>query len=171
MCVSPLSFHKEILLYRLLVSLTDWRWITQYTCFCSLFITFMVILHFFLLYQHGQSALDKSRIVFLLAWTLGVSCRLVMDHLIHVHFVCSLHPPLPSLAWYYIYICMCTCISIDKMYIFFCVCACMCVYTCIYVCVYVYVHISLFLPSACACTTIIDTSQWIFIVWYIVYQS
>ena len=32
-------------------------------------------------------------------------------------------------------------------------------------CVYVYVHISLFLPE-CACTTIIDTSPWIFSLMY-----
>ena len=50
LCVSPLSFHIEILLY-----------------------------------QHGRSALDTSRTLFLLAWTQGVSCRLVMNHMIHVY--------------------------------------------------------------------------------------
>ena len=42
LCVSPLSFHIEILLY-----------------------------------QHGRSALDTSRTLFLLASTQGASCRLV----------------------------------------------------------------------------------------------
>ena len=54
LCVSPLSFHIEILLY-----------------------------------QHGQSALDTSRTLFLLASTQGTSCRLVMNHLIYVS-ICSL---------------------------------------------------------------------------------
>jgi len=34
-----------------------------------------------LLYQHGQSALDTSRTLFLLASTRGASYRLVMNHL------------------------------------------------------------------------------------------
>ena len=58
LCVSPLSFHIEILLY-----------------------------------QHGRSALDTSRTLFLLASTQGVSCRLVMNHLIYVYV---LSHPLPS---------------------------------------------------------------------------
>jgi hypothetical protein len=45
-----------------------------------------------LLYQHGRSALDTSRTLFLLASTQGVSCRLVMNHLIHV-YVLSRPPP------------------------------------------------------------------------------
>jgi hypothetical protein len=50
LCVSPLSFHIEILLN-----------------------------------QHSQYALDTSRTLFLLASTQGVSCRLVMNHLIYVY--------------------------------------------------------------------------------------
>jgi hypothetical protein len=50
LCVSPLSFHIEILLY-----------------------------------QHGRSALDTSRTLFLLVSTQGASCRLVMNHLIYVY--------------------------------------------------------------------------------------
>jgi hypothetical protein len=49
LCVSPLSFHMNILLYK-----------------------------------HGQSALDTSRTLFLLASTQCASCRLVMNHLIYV---------------------------------------------------------------------------------------
>ena len=49
MCVSPISFHMEILLY-----------------------------------QHDQSAIDTSRILFLLASTLGASCGLAMNHPIQV---------------------------------------------------------------------------------------
>ena len=49
MCVSPISFHMEILLY-----------------------------------QHDQSAIDTSRILFLLALTLGASCGLAMNHPIQV---------------------------------------------------------------------------------------
>ena len=56
LCVSPLSFHIEILLY-----------------------------------QHGQSALDTSRTLFLLASTQGASCRLVMNQLIYVYVLS--HPP------------------------------------------------------------------------------
>jgi hypothetical protein len=56
LCVSPLSFHIEILLY-----------------------------------QYGRSALDTSRTLFLLASTQGVSCRLVMNHLIYVYVLS--HPP------------------------------------------------------------------------------
>ena len=74
LCVSPLSFHMEILLY-----------------------------------QHGQSALDTSKTLFLFF---------------------TFH--------HYIYVSMC---------------------------VFVYVHIPLFLPE-CACTTIIDTSPWIFSLMY-----
>jgi hypothetical protein len=50
LCVSPLFFHIEILLY-----------------------------------QHGRSALDTSRTLFLLTSTQCVSCRLVMNHLIYVY--------------------------------------------------------------------------------------
>ena len=60
LCVSPLSFHMEILLY-----------------------------------QHGQSALDTSMTLFLLASTQGASCRLVMSHLIYV-YVLSHPPPRPA---------------------------------------------------------------------------
>jgi hypothetical protein len=42
-----------------------------------------------LLYQHGRSALDTSRTLFLLASTQGVSCRLVMNHLIYVYVLCG----------------------------------------------------------------------------------
>ena len=66
LCVSPLSFHIEILLY-----------------------------------QHGRSALDTSRTLFLLASTQGASCRLVMNHLIYVYVLS--HPPPPS----YIYVSKC----------------------------------------------------------------
>ena len=71
LCVSPLSFHIEILLY-----------------------------------QHGQSALDTSRTLFLLASTQGVSCRLVMNHLIYV-FVLS-HPP--PLIYMWVSVCTFMCI-------------------------------------------------------------
>ena len=46
----------------------------------------------FLPHQHGRSALDTSRTLFLLASTQGVSCRLVMNHLINMYMF-SLTPP------------------------------------------------------------------------------
>ena len=99
LCVSPLSFHVEIL------------------------------------YQHGQSALDTSRTLFLLASNQGVSCRLVMNHLIYMYMFSLITPlPRPPPPPPHIYVSKC---------------------------VYVYVHISLFLPE-CACTTIIDISPQIF---------
>ena len=45
-----------------------------------------------LLYQHGRSALDTNRTLFLLASTQGVSCRLVMNHLMYMYMF-SLIPP------------------------------------------------------------------------------
>jgi hypothetical protein len=62
LCVSPLSFHIEILLY-----------------------------------QHGQSALDTSRTLFLLASTQGASCRLVIIHLIYVYVLS--HSLKPEIGW------------------------------------------------------------------------
>ena len=106
MCVSPLSFHMEILLY-----------------------------------QHGKPAIDTSRILFLLASTLGASCGLAMNHLIHVSVLSPPPPPPPPPP------------------------RCFCSLFIISMCVYAYVHISLFLPE-CACTTIIDTSLWIFSLMY-----
>ena len=47
----------------------------------------------FLPHQHGWSALDTNRTLFLLASTQGVSCRLVMNHLIYMYMF-SLSPPL-----------------------------------------------------------------------------
>jgi hypothetical protein len=43
-----------------------------------------------LVYQHGRSALDTSRTLFFLASTQGVSCRLVMNHLIYVYVLAEL---------------------------------------------------------------------------------
>jgi hypothetical protein len=85
LCVSPLSFHMEILLY-----------------------------------QNGQSALDTSRTLFLLASTQGASCRLVMNHLIYVYVLS--HPPTPTREiffftfhhYIYLWVCVCT---------FMCLCA------------------------------------------------
>ena len=152
MCVSPHSFHMEILLYQHGQSAPDTSRISfllasTLAASCRLamnhpihvyvlspspardvFVTFhhvhghSVIL--FLLYQHGQSALDTSMIVFILAPTLGISCRLVMDHLIHV---CSLPLPILSLAWYSIRV-------YAEAYVYFCVCIGMCVYLNMYIC-------------------------------------
>ena len=79
------------------------------------------------------SVLDTSRTLFLLASTQGVSCRLVMNHLIYMYMF-SLTPPPPPPPPPHIYV---------SKYM------------------YVYVHISLLLPE-CACTTIIDISPRIF---------
>jgi hypothetical protein len=49
----------------------------------------------FLPHQHGRSALDTSRTLFLLASTQGASCRLVMNHLIYV-YVLSHSPPIKN---------------------------------------------------------------------------
>ena len=112
------------------------------TCLCVSPLSFHMVI---LLYQHGQSALDTSRTLFLLASTQGASCRLVMNHLIYVYVLS--HTP-PREVYYFG----------GFLFTF---------YHYIYVstCVYVYVHISLFL-SECACTTIIDTSPWIFSLMY-----
>jgi hypothetical protein len=64
-----------------------------------------------LLYQHGRSALDTSRTLFLLASTQGVSCRLVMNHLIYMYMFSLIpHPP-------HIYVSVCTFMCI---YLFSC---------------------------------------------------
>jgi hypothetical protein len=71
-----------------------------------------------LLYQHGRSALDTSRTLFLLASTQGVSCRLVMNHLIYVYVLS--HPPphiyVSKFMYVYVYISLflpeCACITI-----------------------------------------------------------
>ena len=49
----------------------------------------------FLPHQHGRSALDTSRTLFLLASTQGVSCRLVMNHLINMYMFSLIPPPPP----------------------------------------------------------------------------
>ena len=68
--------------------------------------------------QHGQSALDTSRTLFLLASTQGVTCRLVMNHLIYV-YVLSHHPPhiyVSKCVYVYVHISLflpeCTCTTI-----------------------------------------------------------
>ena len=78
----------------------------------------------FLPHQHGRSALDTSRTLFLLASTQGVSCRLVMNHLINMYMF-SLIPPPPPPPHIYVSKCM-----------------------------YVHVHISLFLPECACTTII-----------------
>ena len=82
------------------------------------------MLHIFLPHQHGRSALDTSRTLFLLASTQGVSCRLVMNHLIYMYMFSLITPP-PSYIHIYVSKCM-----------------------------YVYVHISLFLPECTCTTII-----------------
>jgi hypothetical protein len=112
LCVSPLSFHMEILLY-----------------------------------QHGKSALDTSRTLFLLASNQGASSTWYM-------YMFSLIPP----ARFFVYLF----VHFSSLYI--------CEYVCVRLCAYV--HIFLFLPE-CACSTIIDTSHHEYLVWCIVvvYQS
>ena len=90
----------------------------------------------FLPHQHGRSALDTSRTLFLLASTQGVSCILVMNHLIYMYMFSLITPPPPPPPHIYVSKCM-----------------------------YVYVYISLFLPE-CTCTTIIDISPRIFKLMY-----
>jgi hypothetical protein len=80
MCVSPLSFHMEILLY-----------------------------------QHGKPAIDTSRILFLLASTLGASCGLAMNHLIHVSVLSP--PPRDVFVHFSSSACVCTLMCI---YLFSC---------------------------------------------------
>jgi hypothetical protein len=58
-----------------------------------------------LLYQHGRSALDTSRTLFLLASTQGVSCRLVMNHLIYVYVLSH-----PHLIYMWVSVCTFMCI-------------------------------------------------------------
>jgi hypothetical protein len=52
-----------------------------------------------LLFQHGRSALDTSRTLFLLASTQGVSCRLVMNHLIYVYVLSLYNETREILLW------------------------------------------------------------------------
>jgi hypothetical protein len=112
LCVSPLSFHIEILLY-----------------------------------QHGRSALDTSRTLFLLASTQGVSYRLVMNHLIYVYVLS--HPP----SYIYVSKCMYVYVHIS---LFLPECACTTIidisprifslmYCC---CVSIIIVICIFLPGA-----------------------
>jgi hypothetical protein len=63
-----------------------------------------------ILYQHGRSAVGTSRTLFLLASTQGVSCRLVINHLIYVYVLS--HPPL-----IYMWVIVCTFMCI---YLFSC---------------------------------------------------
>jgi hypothetical protein len=99
-----------------------------------------------LLYQHGRSALDTSRTLFLLGSTQRVSCRLVLNHLIYV-YVLSLNPPTPSPHMYvskcvYVYVhislflpeCACTTI-IDISPRIFSLMSCCCVSIIIVICI------------------------------------
>jgi hypothetical protein len=67
------------------------------TCLCVSLLSFHMVI---LLYQHGQSALDPSRTLFLLASTQGASYRLVMNHLIY-EYVLS-HPPTPPRGLFFV---------------------------------------------------------------------
>ena len=60
------------------------------TCLCVSPLSFHMEIR---LYQHGQSALNTSRTLFLLASTQGASCRLVMNPLIYAYVLSQ--PPLP----------------------------------------------------------------------------
>jgi hypothetical protein len=57
------------------------------TCLCVSLLSFHIEI---LVYQHGRSALDTCRTLFFLASTPGVSCRLVMNHLIYVYVLAEL---------------------------------------------------------------------------------
>ena len=59
----------------------------------------------FLPHQHGRSALDTSRTLFLLASTQGVSCRLVMNHLPDIYVYVLSHPPPPPPPPIYLFSC------------------------------------------------------------------
>ena len=65
-------------------------------------------------HQHGRSALDTSRTLFLLASTQGVSCRLVMNHLIYMYMFSLITPPHPLI---YMWVSVCTFMCI---YLFSC---------------------------------------------------
>ena len=60
----------------------------------------------FLSHQHGRSALDTSRTLFLLASTQGVSCRLVMNHLIYMYMFSLITP----LIYMWVSVCTFMCI-------------------------------------------------------------
>ena len=59
----------------------------------------------FLPHQHGRSALDTSRTLFLLASTQGVSCRLVMNHLIYMYMFSLIPLPPPPLIYMWVSVC------------------------------------------------------------------
>ena len=65
--------------------------VAGYIWLCVSLLSFHMVI---LLYQHGQSALDPSRTLFLLASTQGVSCRLVMNHLIYVYVLSHINQKL-----------------------------------------------------------------------------
>ena len=99
------------------------------TCLCVSSLSLHIEI---LLYQHGKSALDTGRTLFLLGSTLF--------HLIYV-YVLSLPPP-PRRDFLFV------CLFTYHHYIYVSMCVRLCAY----------MHISLFLTK-CACTTIIDTSH------------
>jgi hypothetical protein len=66
----------------------------QYYMLCVAPLSFHIKI---LLYQHGRSALDTCRTLFLLASTQGVSCRLVMNHLIYMYMFSLITPPPPHI--------------------------------------------------------------------------
>jgi hypothetical protein len=101
----------------------------------------------FLPHQHGRSALDTSRTLFFLASTQGVSCRLVMNHLIYGICICSLSYPSPHIyvskcMYVYVHIslflpeCACTTIIDISPRIFKLICCC-CVSIIIVICIVV----------------------------------
>jgi hypothetical protein len=109
------------------------------TCLCVTPLSFHIEN---LLCQHGRSALDTSRTSFLLASTQGVSCRLVMNHLIYVYVLS--HPPsyiyMSKCVYVYVHIslflpeCACTTI-IDISLRIFSLMYCCCVSITIVICI------------------------------------
>ena len=71
----------------------------------------------FLPHQHGRSALDTSRTLFRLASTQGVSCRLVMNHLIYMYMFSLITPP-------HIYVSKCMYVYVHISSLFLPECAC-----------------------------------------------
>jgi hypothetical protein len=99
----------------------------------------------FLPHQHGRSALDTSRTLFFLASTQGVSCRLVMNHLIYGICICSLSYPSPHIyvskcMYVYVHIslflpeCACTTIIDISPRIFKLICCCVSIIIVICIC-------------------------------------
>ena len=113
LCFKLLSYFSLVLYFmeRFLDMTVLFRNIVCMFCFYCLYLP----------HQHGRSALDTSRTLFLLASTQGVSCRLVMNHLIYMYMFSLITPPPPPPPPPHIYVSKCMYVYVHIMiYLFSC---------------------------------------------------